>query len=97
VSAYQQQSTNRKYVGDRVRFLIEQGYSVTQDEFAKAMGVSRLTVSQLISGNRRVTANVAKRLERVTCDSAATWMVRQSTADLAATKIEHIRRPKWLR
>jgi antitoxin HigA-1 len=46
------------------------------------MGVSRLTISEIINDRRTVTAEMALRLEAVTRVSASMWLNLQRTVDL---------------
>jgi addiction module HigA family antidote len=56
--------------------------NVTQDEFARAIGMSRLTVNQLINGKRSVTAETALRLAVATGTSPNFWLDLQRNLDL---------------
>ncbi len=55
---------------------------LTQDQLARAMGVSRLTVNEIINDRRTITAEMALRLEAVTRVSAAMWLNLQRMVDL---------------
>lgn len=55
---------------------------VTQDEFAEALGVSRVTVNQLLNDRRAVTAEMALRLSHVLGTTAQFWMNLQNEVDL---------------
>lgn len=57
-------------------------YRLTQDELAKRLGVSRLTVSELVRGRRAITANMALRLARLTGQDPDFWLSLQKTVDL---------------
>lgn len=66
------------------RFLQEQVLApdgLTQDELATAMGVSRTTVSDIVNG-RRITIEMALRLEAATRVSAEMWLNLQRKIDL---------------
>ena len=56
--------------------------NVTQDELAKALGVSRFTVNQILNEKRSVTAEMAVRLGRVLDTSPELWLRLQSQLDL---------------
>jgi addiction module HigA family antidote len=58
------------------------GASITQDQLAKAMKVSRFSVSQIINGRRSITADMALRLAHVTSTSAGFWLNLQRQVDL---------------
>ncbi len=60
--------------GEVLRRYIVDGERITQDELAAAMGVSRLTVNQLINGKRAVTAETALRLARVLRTTPDFWL-----------------------
>jgi len=62
--------------------------TTTQDALAKAMGVSRLTVNQLVNGKRSVTAEMALRLSRVLSTSPEFWLNLQNDIDLAKARQE---------
>jgi|LNFM01.1.fsa_nt_gb addiction module HigA family antidote len=55
---------------------------ITQERLADAMGVSRLTVSQIVNGRRNVTAEMALRLAKVTSTTAKVWLDLQRELDL---------------
>jgi antitoxin HigA-1 len=55
---------------------------LTQDKLANALGVSRLTVNQLINERRSITAEMALRLEAATRVSAEMWLNLQRALDL---------------
>lgn len=55
---------------------------ITQDALAKAMGVSRFTVNQIINGRRAVTADMALRLAKVLSTTADFWLNLQQDVDL---------------
>jgi addiction module HigA family antidote len=62
---------------------------ITQDEFADAIRMSRLTVNQLINGKRSITAETALRLARATSTKPNFWLDLQRNVDLyeARTKL----------
>lgn len=68
--------------GEVLRREIIKSGRITQDALADAMGVSRLTVNQLINGKRTVTAEMALRLGRVLNTSAEFWLDLQRAIDL---------------
>jgi addiction module HigA family antidote len=65
-------------VGDN---LTELGYSVA--EAAKAMGVSRQALSNVIAGRSAISADMAIRLEKAIGSTADTWLAMQAAYDLA--------------
>jgi addiction module HigA family antidote len=71
------------------RFLLERVLRperVTQSNLARSMGVSRLTVNEIINDRRSVTAEMALRLEAVTRVSASMWLNLQRNVDLHRAK-----------
>lgn len=55
---------------------------LTQTELAFQMGVSRLTVSEIIHEKRAVTADIAHRLGRVFGNGPELWFNMQKAVDL---------------
>ncbi len=56
--------------------------NITQAELAARMGVSRLTVSELIHEKRGFSAEMAIRLAKVLRTTPETWMRMQQAVDL---------------
>ena len=56
--------------------------NITQDHLAKAMMVSRFSISQIINGRRSITAEMALRLARVTSTTPSFWLNLQRQMDL---------------
>lgn len=69
----------------RERVLKPEG--LTQNDLARSMGVSRLTINEIINDRRTVTAEMALRLEAVTRVSASMWLNLQRTVDLHRAKL----------
>ena len=55
---------------------------ITQAVFANHLGVSRLTVSDLLHEKRGISAEMAVRLARVLGGSAESWLHMQEAVDL---------------
>ncbi len=55
---------------------------MTQAEFAQRLGVSRLSVSQLLHEKRACTPEMAARLARLLGTSAESWLAMQAAVDL---------------
>jgi addiction module HigA family antidote len=55
---------------------------ISQAELAKALGVSRFTVNQVLGGRRGVTAEMALRLGHVLDTSPELWLKLQAQVDL---------------
>ncbi len=60
---------------------------LTQDQLARAMGVSRLTVNEIANDRRTLTAEMALRLEAVTRVSAVMWLNLQQAVDLHRARL----------
>ena len=55
---------------------------ITQGEFAKLLGVSRVTVSLVLNERRALSADLAMRLEKLLGASAESWLRMQEAVDL---------------
>src|SRR4030065_601167 len=55
---------------------------MTQAEFAKRLGVSRLTVSELLHEKRALSPDIAMRLGRLLGNGPEIWLRMQQTLDL---------------
>lgn len=55
---------------------------MTQGELAKRLGVSRLSVSELLHGKRALSADMAVRIARLTNTTAESWLRMQAAVDL---------------
>ena len=55
---------------------------LTQGQFAEHMGVSRLTVSELVHEKRGLSAEIAVRMAMVLRTTPETWMRMQQAVDL---------------
>ncbi len=55
---------------------------VTQGRFAELIGVSRLTVSQLLHEHRALSPDMAMRMEKLLGTSAESWLRMQEAIDL---------------
>ena len=58
------------------------GLAITQGRLAELLGVSRLTVSQLMHGHRALSPDMAMRLEKLLGTSAESWLRMQESVDL---------------
>jgi addiction module HigA family antidote len=71
-------------------------YDLTVSSFAKALGVSRQTVNELLRGRRSVSPAMALRLSRLFGNSPEFWLNAQRAVDLweaarsIKTKIDRI-------
>jgi antitoxin HigA-1 len=57
-------------------------YSLTASGLAKALGVSRQTVNELVRERRAVTPEMARRLARLFGNTPEFWLNDQRTVDL---------------
>ena len=62
-------------------FLIE-GSSITQQQLADALHVTRKTINSIVKGRSRVTAAMALRLAKYTNTSVDLWLNAQRSVDL---------------
>ena len=68
--------------GETLREDVLPALEMTQGEFAKRLGVSRLTVSELLHGKRALSPDMAVRIARLTNTSPESWMHMQAAVDL---------------
>ena len=61
---------------------------INQDLLAKALGVSRFTVNQVLNGRRAVTPEMALRLGHVLGTSPELWLKLQAQLDLYRAKCD---------
>ncbi len=57
---------------------------MTQTEFAERLGVSRLSVSELLHERRALSADMAVRIGRLTDTTPESWLHMQTAVDLWA-------------
>jgi addiction module HigA family antidote len=58
------------------------GLAMTQGKLSELLGVSRLTVSQLMHEHRALSPDMAMRLEKLFGTSAESWLRMQEAVDL---------------
>ena len=78
--------------GEILREDVLPALGITQGEFAKRLGVSRLTVSELLREKRAVSPDMALRLARLLNTSAESWLNMQQAVDLWELSRAHARR-----
>lgn len=61
---------------------------MSQDELARALGVSRVSVSQILHDRRNLTAEMALRLARVLGTSPEFWLDLQRDLDLHRARLK---------
>src|SRR5438105_8485669 len=64
----------------KVEFLTE--YGLSQNQLAKAIGISANRIADIVNNRRRITADTALRLSLYFGNSAAFWMSLQTNYDL---------------
>jgi addiction module HigA family antidote len=64
------------------------GRRVTQDELARAMNMSRLSVNEILNGKRPITPKTALKLGRVLGTSPELWLNLQRQVDLFSARQE---------
>ncbi|MFT5390930.1 MAG: addiction module HigA family antidote [Gammaproteobacteria bacterium] len=65
-----------------------QEYEISQSSLAKRMGVPRMRVSQIVRGERSITADSAIRLGVVFGTTPQFWMNLQARSDLEAAQAQ---------
>ncbi len=81
--------SNRRptHPGELLREDVLPALEMTQTEFAERLGVSRLTVSELLHGKRALSADMAVRLARLLGTTPESWLNMQQAVDL--WELEH--------
>jgi len=82
--------------GEVLREDVLPALAMTQGEFAARLGVSRLTVSELLHGKRALSADMAVRLAKFLGTTPESWLNMQQAVDLwalaqAGDKYRHIK------
>ena len=79
-------SRNRKrkpvHPGEQLREYILPALKLSQTELARRLGVSRLTVSELLLEKRAISADMAVRVGRLTNTTPDSWLRMQIAVDL---------------
>jgi antitoxin HigA-1 len=65
--------------------------SLTITQAARALGVTRTTLSELVNGKRGISPEMAIRLSQVFGGSAQSWVVQQAQYDLSKVPAGRIR------
>lgn len=68
--------------GEMLREDVLPALSMTQTEFAKRLGVSRLSVSELLLEKRALSADMAVRIGKLTNTTPESWLRMQQAVDL---------------
>jgi addiction module HigA family antidote len=78
--------------GEILRKDVLPALNITQGEFARRLGVSRLTVSELLREKRAVSPDMALRLARLLNTTPESWLNMQQAVDLWELGRAHTRR-----
>lgn len=70
--------------GEILRLDVLPALDMTQTELAQRLGVSRLSVSELLHGKRAMSADMAMRIARLTGTTPESWLRMQEALDLWA-------------
>ena len=70
--------------GEVLREDVLPALEMTQGDLAKRLGVSRLSVSELLHGRRALSPDMAMRVGRLTNTTAESWLRMQTAVDLWA-------------
>jgi addiction module HigA family antidote len=68
--------------GEFIREDVLEEHNLTQDELARRLGVSRLTVNELVNDRRAITPEMALRLGKLTGQTPEYWLNLQRRLDL---------------
>ena len=68
--------------GEVLREDVLPALGISQTELAKRLGVSRLSVSELLLGKRALSADMAVRIGKFTNTSPESWLRMQAAVDL---------------
>lgn len=85
--------------GSVLRTEIEEALGISQEQLATAMGVSRLTINEIVNEKRTVTAEMALKLSKALGTDPRFWLNLQQDLDLyrAREKLGEMREIKALR
>ena len=72
--------------GEVLRDGVFTGTGITVTDFARRIGVTRMTLSNVLHGRNGVSANLALRLAAALGGSAESWLRMQAQYDLAASE-----------
>ncbi len=73
---------NPPHPGEIIKTLCLEPLGVTVTDAAKALGVSRKALSELLNGHSRVSPEMAVRLSIALDTSAESWLIQQAQYDL---------------
>ena len=73
---------NPPHPGEIIKELCLEPLGITVTDAAKALGVSRKTLSELLNGHSRISPEMAVRLSIALDTSAESWLIQQAQYDL---------------
>ena len=73
---------NPPHPGEIIKDLCLEPLGVTVTDAAKALGVSRKALSELLNGHSRISPEMAVRLSIALDTSAESWLIQQAQYDL---------------
>jgi antitoxin HigA-1 len=82
---------NPPHPGGFVRRECTEPLGLTITEAARALRVTRTTLSELVNGKRGISPEMAVRLSKVFGGSAESWLVQQAQYDLAHVRASRLR------
>lgn len=77
---------NPPHPGEVLRDGVFNGTGITVTDFARRIGVTRVTLSNAINGRNGISADMAVRLAAALGGSAESWLHMQAQYDLAASE-----------
>lgn len=77
---------NPPHPGEVLRDGVFTGTGITVTDFARRIGVTRVTLSNVLNGKNGVSADMAVRLAAALGGSAESWLHMQAQYDLAASE-----------
>lgn len=77
---------NPPHPGEVLRDGVFTGTGITVTDFARRIGVTRVTLSNVLNGRNGVSADMAVRLTAALGGSAESWLHMQAQYDLAASE-----------
>ncbi|MCF8174286.1 MAG: HigA family addiction module antidote protein [Burkholderiaceae bacterium] len=77
---------NPPHPGEVLRDGVFTGTGITVTDFARRIGVTRVTLSNVLNGRNGVSADMAVRLAAALGGSAESWLSMQAQYDLAASE-----------
>ena len=72
--------------GSVLRIEIEESLGISQEQLAAAMGVSRLTINEIVNEKRTVTAEMALKLSKALGTDPEFWLNLQQRMDLGRAR-----------